>query len=73
MERTSEFERRAFAAAGPVFFIGFGVLVLVVMAFTALFALVPGEATFAFMVVGGASLALGLLWAGMQRRRAQRG
>ena len=62
MERTSEFERRALDAAGPVFLVALGVLLLLVLAVTALVAPLPTPFAFALLALGGVALGVGLAW-----------
>lgn len=67
MEQNREFERRAYSAAGPVFFAALGLMLLLVLAVLVLVAPVDALVGWLLGIGGLGSLALAFGWAALQR------
>lgn len=72
MEPNREFERRAYSAAGPVFFAALGLVMLALLAVLALVTTVDPLGGWLLGVGGVGSLALAFAWAAIQRGAPKR-
>ena len=68
-ETTRTFGREAFSAAGPVFLVAMGLLLLSLLGVLALLGGLPAPVAMAFGAAGVAALVGGLAWGGAQRTR----
>ena len=68
-EPTREFEREAFRAAGPVFLVAVGLMLLSLLGILLLIGGLPPGVAVAFGAAGAAALVLGLAWGSAQRSR----
>lgn len=71
MERTDEFQSRALRAAGPVFLVAMGSVLLLVLLVMLLLAPLEAAVGWTFAFVGVLLLVAGLLWGGSQSRRSE--
>lgn len=71
MEPNDKFQRRAFRAAGPVFLVAIGAVVLTVLAIAALVSALPTTAAGALFVAGAGALVAGLAWGAAQGKRTE--
>lgn len=69
MEPTDDFQRRAFRAAGPVFLVALGTVLLLVLAVMLLLAPLEAGVGWTFAFVGVLLLVAGLLWGSAQGKR----
>lgn len=72
MEPNDSFSQRAFAAAGPVFLVSLGVLMLLVLAVLVLVEPLASAASWTLLVAGLAALIAGISWGSAQSRRSPR-
>lgn len=72
MEPSQEFSRRAFAAAGPVFLVSMGIVLLLAGGLLALLA-APSEGAAAFVGGGMLLLVAGIAWGAIGGRDKPRG
>ena len=70
-ESTRAFGREAFGAAGPVFLVAMGGLLLSLLALLFLLQALPPMVAMAFGAVAALALVGGLLWGSAQRRPAR--
>lgn len=73
MEQTTEFRRRAFAAAMPVFLVSLGIVLLFVAGVTFLLGAMPPEVATVFVGGGVLLLVAGIVWGSLGGRTGPRG
>lgn len=73
MEQSKEFSRRAFAAAGPVFLVSVGIILLLAGGLLALLADGSTEPAMAFAGIGLLMLVVGIAWGSVAGRTRPRG
>lgn len=66
------FRRRAFAAAGPVFLVALGLVLLMVLGVQVLLGVIDRGTALGLGLVGLASLLVGLAWGGIEGRKERR-
>lgn len=71
-EPTDTFERDAFRAAGPVFLVALGILLLTLLGILFLIGGLPPAVAAAFGVAGALFLVLGISWGSAQRSKQGR-
>lgn len=68
MATSDDFESRAWRAAGPIFLVTFGIILVTVVAVSMVFAALPAHVGAGLAVVAVTLLVLGLVWGSRQTR-----